>query len=106
MAATWLSRDDQARRYREQMGETALERQKRQAATKCKSCFAPIIWAVTTGGKRMPLDYDENEAGNVFYYERTGRCDVKTQQTPTPPGATRHFSHFATCPNASDHRRS
>lgn len=49
----------------------------------CRSCRAPVVWITTAAGKRMPVDY-VREAGQ-----------------PPPAGA----SHFATCPNAADWRR-
>lgn len=101
-----MTRADRERAYAQQMGAEAFERQKRAAAPKCKSCSAPIRWGTVRGsGKHMPLDYDENEGGNVFLLEN-GTCEIGRQQDPTPRGATRHFSHFATCPNANEHRRS
>lgn len=41
----------------------------------CRSCGAPIVWIVTRGGKRMPVDEGSRE------------------------------SHFATCPDAAKWRR-
>jgi hypothetical protein len=41
----------------------------------CRSCGAAVVWIVTPAGKRMPVD-------------------VST-----------HVSHFATCPNAAQHRK-
>lgn len=79
----------------------------------CGSCQAPILWAVVeASGRRMPLDPHPVPGGNVEGLERsdpaTGaplvhvlrKVDIGT------PGATRYKSHFATCPNARDHRRS
>jgi hypothetical protein len=96
--------DDQARRYEQEMGETAAERQRRAAAKKCKTCHAPVIWAKTEAGKWMPLDYDEHEGGNVFLF-LNGKCKLGRQEDATPQFATRHFSHFATCPDAAKHRQ-
>jgi hypothetical protein len=99
-----ISAREQQTLYRDTMGENALERQRRAGATRCRSCFRPIRWARTGSGKRMPVDYDENEAGNVFLFA-DGGCRVGKQDEQTPAGATRHFSHFATCPHADEHRR-
>lgn len=43
--------------------------------TSCRSCGAAVIWIVTEAGKRMPVDASTRE------------------------------SHFATCPNAAEHRK-
>lgn len=42
---------------------------------RCRSCRAEVIWILTVHGKRMPVDPDTRE------------------------------SHFATCPNADEHRK-
>lgn len=105
MAVARISRADQEAAYRRTMGETATVRQKRAAAVKCKSCHAPIRWATVKGsGKHMPLDFDEAEGGNVFLFSKDGTCVVGKQTERMPFGATRHYSHFATCPHADQHR--
>jgi len=89
----------------EQLGESAAQRARRDDARKCKSCHAPIIWAKNeTTGKWMPLDYDPHEGGNVFLF-LNGKCRVGKQDDQLPDWSTRHFSHFARCPHANDHRR-
>lgn len=67
----------------------------------CSSCGAPIIWAMSERRKRMPMDAEptvlapgqyklrENDDGSVDAY-LVRRVWV---------------SHFATCPNADQHRR-
>lgn len=97
-------RQEQERLYERTLGPDALARQKRDAATKCKSCGAPIRWGITRNGKRMPLNYDETPEGNVFLFGDDG-CRVGNKNDPTPVDATRHTSHFATCPNAGAHRK-
>ena len=54
---------------------------------RCHSCHAPIVWLTTRAGKHMPVD-----AAGVLADDR--QFD-----------STRHISHFATCPNANQHRR-
>lgn len=89
------SRDLQERLYRETMDDEALARQKREAATKCKSCGEPIRWG-REGERHVALDYDEHEGGNVFLFA-DGGCYTGRQEDVTPPGATRHYKHRATC---------
>ena len=31
----------------------------------CRSCHAPVIWAVTSAGKSMPVDRDPAEDGSI-----------------------------------------
>ncbi len=67
----------------------------------CESCHAPIIWAVTTRAKRMPVDFEPSGNGNISLQQvglaplavvlsvakQFGRKDLRT-------------SHFVTCPDA------
>jgi hypothetical protein len=63
----------------------------------CRSCGAPILWAVSKDGKRMPLNIDRSP-GLVVEGE---------QSDGTPIVASRpvYTSHFSTCPDADDWRR-
>ncbi len=54
---------------------------------RCRSCNARIIWFKTAAGKNMPVVADTVEPG-----------DEKLE-------LPRHVSHFATCPQADQHRR-
>ena len=69
---------------------------------KCRSCGAPIIWTVTSKGKRMPVDAKPVEGGNV-------RLDQdllgNTVASIVPDGTGDRVSHFATCPEAARWRR-
>jgi hypothetical protein len=56
-------------------------------ATTCKTCTLPIVWLKTKQGHNMPVDADTAKPGDVLF------------------DGTRHTSHFATCPQASEHRR-
>lgn len=51
----------------------------------CRSCNAPIFWMVTKADKKMPLD-------------------IRSQRLE-PNGERSYLSHFATCPQANQHRR-
>lgn len=55
--------------------------------TRCRSCRAQIVWLKTEAGKNMPVDADT----------------VKPEDEAFDSAV--HISHFATCPNASQHRR-
>jgi hypothetical protein len=67
-------------------------------ADTCRSCGAPIEWAVTTRGKRIPLDPGTHPDGNIDLVDGiayiTGQIAVPTR---------RRRSH--TCPNADQHRK-
>lgn len=51
----------------------------------CRSCGAPIFWMVTKADKKMPLDI------------RSARLEEDGTRT--------YLSHFATCPQADQHRK-
>jgi len=86
----------------------------------CRSCKAPILWALTETGKRMPVDAEPVEGGNILLSHRQaatapvavvqGRDDIeqlrKQHEQSPQDGPLRLFtSHFATCPYAGQHRR-
>jgi hypothetical protein len=66
--------------------ETTTEAHERRIV-RCSSCQAKIIWLLTKNLKPMPVDADTVEpADSTFNHAR-------------------HKSHFATCPNANQHRK-
>ena len=62
-----------------------------QVYTRCRSCGARIVWFTTKSGKLMPANA-EPEKRLVL---NEGVAHV----------ADTYLSHFATCPNANEHRR-
>lgn len=68
----------------------------------CRSCGAPIRWVVIEkSGKRMPVDSEPSITGNIAVSgERASYVTPDANATPM-----RHLSHFATCPNATSHRK-
>lgn len=75
----------------------------------CKSCGAPIIWAATDTGKRMPIDRLPAAGGNVRLTEVDGQPHAAVVGAtidlfdPADNG-DRHLAHFVTCPDADDWR--
>jgi hypothetical protein len=70
--------------------------------SRCNSCQAAIIWATTAKGKAMPLDVEPSASGNIEL--RSGIAHFVTpDQSALGP---RYISHFATCVNARQHRKS
>lgn len=63
----------------------------------CTSCGAAIIWARTRTGKRMPLDAAPSPGTALLSSEGNVRI--------VPEGEGTHVVHWATCPNASKHRK-
>jgi len=75
----------------------------------CESCPAPIIWAVTRNGRRMPVDRDPVKTGNVALTDRTHLGQPPLAEVLA---AARCFgrrdlreSHFVTCPHSTVWRR-
>lgn len=73
----------------------------------CRSCGAQILWAKTESGRLIPLDPERRADGNLAM---TGRQVRSTRQQLVPEvryvraGSGSHVTHFATCPNAAEHR--
>lgn len=72
------------------------------SAGTCRSCHARILWAWTSSGKRMPVDIEPVEGGNVLVVPSNG--DKLEAHVFTADGRRAWTSHFATCPNAVLHR--
>lgn len=75
----------------------------------CKSCGAKIIWAVTLAGKRMPVDAQSSERGNVELYDEGDHIRALIVNDATLfddlAARPRHLPHFVTCPDADQHRK-
>ena len=101
-----MNKTEAQRLYEQEAGADALARQRRAAAPRCKSCARPMRWVTNRlSGRKMPVDFDPHEDGNVVV-DANDRADVyRATPTEIPAGSTLHFSHFATCPNADEHRR-
>jgi len=69
----------------------------------CRSCGAPIRWAITAAnGKSIPLDRDPVDGGNVILVEGVAYMNAN----PDLFTDARYVSHFATCPEANRWRQS
>lgn len=82
--------------------------------SKCKSCGADILWAVWTSGKHMPVDAVPDmrlppKGGNLVLALRGGEFGelLVEKYVMATHGfkRNRYTSHFASCPNADEHRR-
>jgi len=80
--------------------------------SKCNSCGADIIWAVSREGNRMPINPDPVVNGNVILTERSGNQPPiatvlkKSQQDDLLLALEpRYVSHFATCPQSKQWRK-
>lgn len=73
----------------------------------CRSCGAEVEWVVLKSGKRNPLDPDPVDGGNIrvtgTHTDEQGRTSPLAEYVGNGKGD--RVSHFATCPNAAQHRR-
>jgi len=76
------------------------------AYSTCQSCGARMLWCLTVGGKRMPLDEHPAEGGNVLIEQSDGivrgRVLTGAEMPHTGPA---YVPHHRTCPAAADWRR-
>lgn len=72
---------------------------------RCKSCGASIVWALTKDGKHIPIDNQPVKGGNLRMTS-LGREPLTVEVKPVEPEIYGWVSHFATCPNADEHRKS
>ena len=74
----------------------------------CSSCYRPIIWAITTTAKAMPVDAEPpTQGGNVDLEHRgaTVKPLARVLGVAAQFGrANLRTSHFATCPDAKKWR--
>lgn len=80
----------------------------------CKSCEAPIRWAVFEDKPgAFPLDPFPTVDGNISVVDWRPATNTRAIATPVcaiKPGpravtSYRYTSHFATCPDANEHRK-
>ncbi len=72
----------------------------------CRSCGAALIWAVTEQGKRMPLDAEPSEKGNILLEGDKAVYVGKARiEKVREAGKPLYLSHFATRPNAKSHQK-
>lgn len=75
----------------------------------CKSCGAEIIWIKTKNGKNMPCDAKPISYRNTFPQGSLVLItpDGKVARGEFDPSSDTigYLSHFATCPNANQHRK-
>lgn len=71
----------------------------------CRSCNAEIVWAINEStGKPSPFDAAPDPKGRWAVHEDPEGGDHLVAYHD-PDARVRYVSHFATCPNAQQHRR-
>lgn len=75
----------------------------------CKSCKAAVLWVTTEDGKAMPVDVAPVRGGNIRLEGSAARPTAVYVQplleTEQQKAAPHYVSHFATRPDAKQHRR-
>ena len=86
----------------------------RPSMSTCRSCRAPIEWALTEYGRKMPLDVGTYGDGRVVVVGRANAgltpivvtLGIDTlERADSLGGRELRRSHFQTCPDSSEHRR-
>jgi hypothetical protein len=72
------------------------------------ACGRLIMWVLTEGGKRMPVDPEPADDGNVVLARQddgTVRARVLTGSDPIVEGRLTYRPHHRTCPDSAEFRR-
>lgn len=90
--------------------QLAREAAEKDAAARCRSCGADILWAEWKEGQKHPIDaVPDNrplpKGGKFILMIHDGKLRAAIPVTAVPRTRNRYTSHFASCPNASEHRR-
>lgn len=73
----------------------------------CRTCHAEIEWVRTPEGRTMPIDPEPAEDGNLALIagDPIIAVPVAANELLVDDDGLRYKSHFATCPQADQHRR-
>lgn len=72
----------QARKFQERVPQP-----EKRIPNTCRTSGKELVWMKTASGKNMPVDSETAEPGDELFNSK------------------KHTSHFATCPQAGEHRR-
>lgn len=70
----------------------------------CRTCGAPMVWARTAKGKRIPLDPEPTPGGNVVYVDDE-TVAVLGRGAAAQYQGSRYVSHWVTCASPPPRRR-
>lgn len=76
---------------------------------KCVSCHATVYWGITVRGSPIPLDPNPRSDGNLVIRRTSDGAFRVCYVQPNSPSLfpeERFVSHFVSCPNAAEHRKS
>lgn len=80
---------------------------------RCKSCDAPIWWARSAAGALSPFDAEPSLEGKWVLKWSAAAGEMQSEGAHNPErraeleaaGRNLYVTHFATCPNAAEHRK-
>jgi hypothetical protein len=73
---------------------------------RCRTCGAEIVWATTEKGKAIPIDATPNLLqGNISLESSADPREGPLAKFAKKGESGSYVSHFATCPQASEHRK-
>lgn len=81
-------------------------------SARCRTCRATIVFARTLGGKVCP--FERRDDGPMVIVDGIAQAYVAPSpqlqllgnaRPATPAGTPRYVSHFASCPDANEHRK-
>lgn len=71
----------------------------------CRSCHAPVVWAITKTGRKMPTVVADGEFAGKGNIRLKDRGDGELSAEQVKPGEGTRISHHANCPNSAAHRK-
>ncbi len=74
------------------------------STARCRTCQAPIHWAVTEKGKRIPVEIRPTTDGALVLLVGDGGLFAHWFNEEKHRGMERYNSHFQACPNATEWR--
>lgn len=87
------------------------KREEPGTAKECRGCKALIIWAKSARGSNMPMDVSPTDEGQFFLFRKPDHILAVHQMEQSTRaedarrrGDKKYTCHFATCPNAAQHR--
>lgn len=73
--------------------------------SKCRSCQQEVLWVLTINRKKMPVDPEPVADGNLILIDPIAPGDIPMAVNKANPDVPGWTSHFATCPDAAEHRK-
>lgn len=73
--------------------------------TECRSCHAPIYWALTAAGRSIPVDADPVQVPRGGFVLLLEQGKLQARYRHAHEGERLYVAHFTTCPQRNEWRR-